>query len=85
MGQVEHAEDTVREFLRRANKGDGPLDRDASLYADGLGLDSLSVAELSALLEDELGSDPFSEGEMPATVGELLDFYATAPQASTRA
>jgi acyl carrier protein len=38
-------------------------------------LDSLETAELSATLEDELGSDPFSQGDMPRTVGEVLDFY----------
>ena len=32
-------------------------------------------AELSAVLEDEYGSDPFSDGEMPETVGEIVAFY----------
>jgi hypothetical protein len=26
-------------------------------------------------LEDELGSDPFTNGEMPRTIGDLVDFY----------
>lgn len=68
------AEQTVRKFLRRANKPDD-LQPDASLFADGLGLDSLEIAELSATLEDELGNDPFSEGDMPRTVGEVINFY----------
>jgi hypothetical protein len=27
------------------------------------------------MLEDELGRDPFSEGEMPQSVGEIIEFY----------
>jgi acyl carrier protein len=71
-------EATIREFLVRANKGDVEFTRDTQLYADGIGLDSLATAELSAVLEDELGSDPFSEGDMPQTVGDIYDFYAGA-------
>jgi acyl carrier protein len=61
-------------FLARIDKTSdfGP---DTSLYAGGLGLDSLETAELSALLEDDLGTDPFSSGVMPQTVGELIAFY----------
>jgi acyl carrier protein len=61
-------------FLARIDKpaAFGP---GTSLYAAGLGLDSLETAELSALLEDELGTDPFSSGVMPQTVAELIAFY----------
>ena len=48
---------------------------ETALFADGLGLDSLETAELSAMLEDEFGRDPFSAGQMPETVSELLAFY----------
>lgn len=48
-----------------------------SAITEDLGLDSLEVAELSAILEDDLGSDPYSEGVVPRTVGELVSFYAT--------
>ena len=68
------AEQSIRKFLVRANK-DADADVDTSLFADGLGLDSLETAELSALLEDDLGTDPFSVGELPQTIGEILDFY----------
>lgn len=47
----------------------------SKLTAD-LELDSLELAELSAVLEDELGRDPYSEGIVPETVGELVAFYA---------
>ena len=72
-------------FLTGAKK---PADVDAAtpLFADGLGLDSLETAELSAVLEDALGEDPFSVGdEMPQTVGEVLDFYGASAGADESA
>ncbi|UMG91125.1 phosphopantetheine-binding protein [Nocardioides sp. TF02-7] len=55
------------------------VDAGTTLHGEeGLGLDSLETAELSATLEDEFGSDPFSAGEMPETVGEIVAFYAAA-------
>jgi acyl carrier protein len=68
------AEQSIRKFLVRANK-DAEAGVETSLFADGLGLDSLETAELSALLEDDLGTDPFSVGELPQTISEILDFY----------
>lgn len=71
----ELAEQTVRDFVRRTKKIDD-LALDTPLYADGVGLDSLETAELSATLEDALGTDPYSADEMPQTLGEILAFYA---------
>ncbi len=68
------AGEVLDRFLARADKV-APYDRETSLYAEGLGLDSLETAELSSMLEDDLGTDPFSVGIMAQTVGELLDFY----------
>jgi acyl carrier protein len=68
-------ERTIRSFLARTTKKPGGVALDTSLYAEGIGLDSLETAELSAVLEDELGSDPFSNGEMPETVGDIVAFY----------
>ena len=74
----------IAEFLERAKTSDvltedaknQPLTEDLHLYGGGLQLDSLETAELSALLEDAFGVDPFSAGgKMPETVGEILDFY----------
>jgi len=66
---------TLKAMLRRRRKSaDATVDVDADLYGD-LGLDSLDVAEFSAALEDELGRDPYSEGIVPRTVGEVIDFY----------
>lgn len=76
---VDRARGVIVEFLQRANKEFGELTDDLSLYGGGLELDSLEAAELSAVLEDEFGSDPFSAGDqLPETVGEVLAFYAAA-------
>lgn len=69
------ADETIRGFLVRIKK-ESNYDASTSLYGEGLGLDSLEVAELSVLLEDTLGSDPFSEGREITEVGQVLDFYA---------
>ncbi|WP_354697390.1 hypothetical protein DSM112329_03015 [Paraconexibacter sp. AEG42_29] len=67
--------DTIRELITR--RGDTPpeITHESKIGPD-LDLDSLELAELSAALEDELGSDPYSQGIIPATVGELVAFYA---------
>jgi acyl carrier protein len=67
----------IGELLERLEKGHGQLSDDTPLYADGLGLDSVEAAELSAVLEDEFGSDPFSAGDVPETVGDIVAFYET--------
>lgn len=72
----------ITAFLERIEKP-GEFDAGTALYADGLGIDSLETAELSALLEDEFGSDPFnSAAEMPETVGDILGFYGATTSAA---
>lgn len=79
---AERALAAIGEFLQRASKPHGELTEDLSLYAGGLELDSLETAELSAFLEDTLGSDPFTSVEnLPETVGEVLSFYRSAATA----
>jgi acyl carrier protein len=53
---------------------------DANLYEaeGGLGLDSLATAELSVLLEQEFGTDPYSKGQFVTTLEELVNFYQEA-------
>ncbi|MGJ9412773.1 acyl carrier protein [Aeromicrobium sp. CF4.19] len=68
-------EQTVRGFLSSAAKLPDDFDASTPLYADGAGLDSLETAELSAVLEDDFGTDPYSEGQMPQTLGEIIAFY----------
>ena len=75
----ELAEQTVRGFVSRIKPEAPELELDTPLYADGVGLDSLEAAELSALLEDEVGSDPFTSDEMPQTLRDILGFYGEVP------
>jgi acyl carrier protein len=83
MANRNQVEDTIKGFLSRAKKRNKGIELDTSLYAEGIGLDSLETAELSAVLEDELGSDPFTEGgELPQTVGDIVDFYDKPPPGS---
>lgn len=77
MSEQRDVQDTIKSFLVLVDK-DAEFDRSTPLFADGLGLDSLETAELSALLEDEYGKDPFSSDTMPQTVGDIVDFYDTA-------
>jgi len=62
-------------LLERADKGGVDVALDTPIHGEGLGLDSLETAELSALLEDEFGTDPFGAGMMPETVGQIVEFY----------
>jgi len=80
MTESQRAEQTLRAFLERVDKS-VEFGRHTTLYADGIGLDSLETAELSAMLEDEFGTDPFLEADLPQTVGDILDFYGRAPVA----
>lgn len=73
----------VRSLLERADKTDVAVTVDAPIHSDGLGLDSLETAELSALLEDEFGSDPFGAGLMPETVAEIVAFYTAGGESAT--
>jgi acyl carrier protein len=69
--------ETLRSFLARVDK-DAEFDRATPLFAEGLGLDSLETAELSAVLEDEFGTDAFAGETMPQTVGDIVAFYDAA-------
>jgi acyl carrier protein len=74
MAETTEVLETIQVFLGRVKKG-VTVDTSQSLFGDGLGLDSLETAELSALLEDEHGTDPFSTGGVPQTIDEILAFY----------
>ncbi|MEO6606713.1 MAG: hypothetical protein ABIN55_14005 [Aeromicrobium sp.] len=77
--QRNEATETIKRFLSRAGK-DAEFTPETFLFGEGLGLDSLETAELSSMLEDDLGDDPFSVGIMAQTVGEVLDFYSSEEQ-----
>ena len=65
---------SIRSLLKRKKDAPQEVDMDADLYED-LMLDSLETSELSAALEDELGKDPYSEGQTPRTAAEIVEFY----------
>jgi acyl carrier protein len=69
----------LRGVLKRRSKADDgasnlDFDQHSDLYED-LELDSLDVAEFSAVLEDDLGHDPYSDGQLPRTVAEVIEYY----------
>lgn len=68
--------DVIRELLARRGAV-GIEIRHESKLAEELGLDSLELSELSAALEDDLGRDPYTEGLVPETVGDLVNYYRT--------
>lgn len=66
--------DEIVALIKRRGATPPEITSDSTLAGD-CGLDSLDLAELSAALEDRLGKDPYSQGVVPATYGELLAFY----------
>ena len=71
--------DTIIAAIVRILKHQGleevEVSADSKLYDGGIGLDSMSVAELSAVLEKTYGKDPYTSGEDPQSVGDIVDFY----------
>jgi len=70
--------EAIQTLLSRRGAAGLQILPESKLTAD-LGLDSLELAELSAVLEDEIGHDPYSEGIVPATVAELIAYFDGAP------
>ena len=70
----------IQSLLERSGKEGLTVAMDTPIHGEGLGLDSLETAELSAMLEDEFGTDPFGEGLMPETVADIVAFYPSADE-----
>lgn len=72
----------IIDIIRTIRKHQGFLDEEiqleSALYDDGIGLDSLCVAELSSMLEKAYGKDPYTSKVLPQTVGDIVDFYSAA-------
>ena len=66
---------TLSMLLARREEAAPEVRPDSRLFED-LDLDSLEAAELSTILEDELGRDPYSEGLVPETVDDIVAYYA---------
>ncbi len=76
----------VTSLLEHTDRSGLAVTPDARLHGDdGLGLDSLETAELSAILEDEFGTDPFGSGLLPETIAEVAGFYAESGEAAATA
>ncbi len=65
----------IKTILEHKGLPDASVDISSQLYEDGVGLDSLSVAELSAALEKTFGKDPYTNGQLPLTVSHIVNFY----------
>jgi acyl carrier protein len=80
MADSVNIENEIVEIIKTIRKHQGIRDDefglDSPLYDSGIGLDSLCVAELSAMLEKTYGKDPYTSGVMPQTVGDILEFYS---------
>ena len=62
-------------LLTRQGLSTANLNASAHLYEEGIGLDSLGAAELSAMLETQYGKDPYTAGQVPQYVSDLVSFY----------
>ena len=65
----------IKRILEHQGLAEVEVVASAELYDDGIGLDSMCVAELSAVLEKTYGKDPYTSGEEPQSVQDIVDFY----------
>lgn len=85
MGErMKNTDDVIYDVLARVILEEGLEPRgisDAARLVDDLGLRSLHIARVLAILELELDVDPFASGEVPITrlqtVGDLCAAYST--------
>lgn len=75
MGNEARVLRVMKTLLERRKLPTATLAPDSPLYRDGLGLDSLGAAELSVMLEMEFQTDPYTEGEVPRSVADVIRFY----------
>ena len=76
MNVRQQIETTMRQIAKEQKVQLAPLHDDLPLLKSGF--DSLCFALLVALLEDELGVDPFTESDevtVPVTLGEFIHLY----------
>ncbi len=65
----------IKTILKNQAMLEAKVELSSGLYDDGIGLDSLCVAELSAMLEKAYGRDPYTSKIMPRTVNDIVNFY----------
>ncbi len=66
----------IKTILQHQGLPETDVELESELYDDGIGLDSLCVAELSAMLEKAYGSDPYTSKVLPRTVTDIVNFYS---------
>jgi hypothetical protein len=52
------------------------VDLRLSLYEGGYGLDSMDAATFSAMLDERFEDDPYSGGQYPRTLGDIVAYYS---------
>ena len=65
----------IATILKHQGLPEQEIRHSSTLYDEGIGLDSLCVAELSAMLEKTYGRDPYTSKQLPMTVQDIVDFY----------
>ena len=68
----------IKTVLKHKGLPDADVQLSSLLYDGGLGLDSLSAAELSVALEKAFGTEPYTSGQLPQTVGDIAEFYSAS-------
>ncbi|HSM56860.1 MAG TPA: acyl carrier protein [Candidatus Sulfomarinibacteraceae bacterium] len=74
----EQIQGMLGEILAHKNLNGATFPLNASLYEQGVGLDSLDTAAFSAMLEATFGADPYSAGVFPETIEDVVRFYEGA-------
>lgn len=62
-------------ILANGVNSETPFPLDTPLYETGIGLDSLDTAAFSSMLESAYGTDPYSAGDFPQTLEDVVRFY----------
>jgi len=75
LGKEQEIIEIIKTIFKHQAMAEIEVSLSSELYDDGLGLDSLCVAELSAMLEKAYGRDPYSSNIMPDTVSDIVEFY----------
>ena len=75
MSVQEQIFELIRLILKHQGLPEATFGLESELYDDGIGLDSMCVAELSAMLEKKFGKDPYTSGQLPRLVSDVVAFY----------
>ena len=72
---AEELKEMLRTVLEYEKESGHNFSLEISLYEEGIGLDSLDTAAFSAMLEEKYGADPYSKGQFPRTLHDVIHFY----------